>query len=276
MTPDSSDKTRQEKEIESLLSRFKPQPTRRLQEKMRSAPWKIHDYAQSQKLRRNKRPIPRLAWGGVLALVILLAACVTLIPPVRAIARQIIFSFIPSPSNQIVVQVTPASPGDEFNFTDSANFQLSVDQAQKLAGFIVKQFIPIPGKMVLVGARYEASYHAVILFYQGEQFSLFLTQRLLNHGQDVFSIGPDAHVQLVMVADVQGEYVLGGWKAISTQPATSTQTPRSQVNITATWDDTLPQSTLRWQKNGMAYELRLLGQGAPSQSDVSLWANELK
>ena len=41
---------------------------------------------------------------------------------------------------------------------------------------------------------------------------------LLGIGEDVFSIGANAMVKLVNIGDIQGEFVVGGWKAVSTQP----------------------------------------------------------
>jgi hypothetical protein len=92
----------------------------------------------------------------------------------------------------------------------------------------------------------------------------------------VFSIGESALIKLVNIGDFQGEYVDGGWKVISTQPASENQTPTSSVNINAIWDNELPQSTLRWQLNGIVYELRSVGDGRPPQSELIIMANELK
>lgn len=265
-----------ENEIESLLRRFKPEPSPRFHQRMQTTPWQRFNLAPNTHRFGRRLSMPRFVWGLAIVLVVFLAGAILLIPPVRAIARQIIFSFISAPSNQIEVQTTLSSPGDLFNFTDPSNFSLSLDEAQSKAGFQVRQILPLPAGLTLVGARYDPDYHVVTILYRSAHFSLFFTQRLLGNSQDVFSIGQGATVEMVKIGDIQAEFVQGGWKAISTQPSPESQTPESLVNITAIWDNALPQSTLRWQTGGMAYEIRTIGEGGPSQSDLINWANELK
>ncbi len=265
-----------ENQIEGMLRRFRPEPSPRFHQRMQTAPWQSSRFAPDPNRYIRRLSSPRLVWGLAIVLVVFLLGAVILIPPVRAIARQIIYSFISAPSNQIEVQATLSSPGDLFNYTDPSNFSLSLDEAQRLAGFQLKQILPLPAGLTLVGARYDPDYQAVTILYRSAHFSLFLTQRLLGNSQDVFSIGQGAKVEMVKIGDIQGEFVLGGWKAISTQPAIENQTPESLFNITATWENTLPQSTLRWQAGGTAYEIRAIGEGGPTQSDLLNWANELK
>ena len=79
-----------------------------------------------------------------------------------------------------------------------------------------------------------------------------------------------------MIGNYHGEFVFGGWKAISTQSPSDTSTPESQTAISAIWDNTLPQNTLRWQAQGHVYEVRTIGEGSPSQLELIALANELK
>ncbi len=276
MSPLSKPVRPDEPEIEGLLSRFKPQPSQRFYRKMKEAPWHNPLPGRDSPFSAKRWRVQRLVWRLAVFVVLLLAGSAVFIPQVRAIARQIIFSFIAAPSNQIKVQVTPSSPGDLFDYSDPASYPLSLDEAQVQAGFQLKQISPLPPELKLLGARYEASYNAVIVLYQGDNFLIFLTQRPLGNSQDVFSVGKGAAIEMVKIGELPGEYVRGGWKAFTTQPTAKNPTPESPVNITAVWDNSLPQSTLRWQANNMAYELRSLGEGSPSQSELILWANELK
>jgi hypothetical protein len=265
-----------EAEIEGLLKRFRPQPSQRFYHRMQAAPWQnlLNERSSTQQMRR--KPKLKLAWSLAIFLFIILAGSAALIPPVRAIARQIIYSFIAAPSNQIEVQVTLSSPGDLFNYSDPSNFQLTLKEAQSLAGFQVRQISPRPAGLNLLGARFDPYYNAVILLYQADHFILFLSQRPLANSQDVFSVGEQAVIEIVKVGELRAEFVRGGWKSISTRDIGEGQTPGSQINITAIWDNTLPQSTLRWQADKTAYEMRALGEGGPQESDLILWANELK
>lgn len=265
-----------ENELGSLLSRFKPLPSDRFTNRMLSAPWRMNSTAPVSNTLARKIYSPRLVWAICLLLFTLLVVASLAIPQVRAIARQIIYSFIPAPSNQIEVQITPSNPGTLFNFSDPSNFPLSLEEANLLAGFNIKQILPLPEQLGLIGARYDSDNRSVILLYLGDNFELFLTQRLIESGEDVFSIGPEASVQLIKIGNRTGEYVEGGWKAVSIQPTDDHQSTEKPINITAVWDDSLPQSTIRWKVEKMTYELRALGENRPSQSELINWANELK
>ena len=172
-----------------------------------------------------------------------------------------------------VLSNTPYS----FDFLNPANFPLSVANVQQQAGFSVKEIPSSPVAPSFIGARYDPAFNAVMLLYKkNEDYTLLLTQRPLGNSQDVFSIGSNAHVEFVNVGNVQGEYVIGGWNAVSTVTPSNIPTSSGSVQINAVWDDNLPQFTLRWQISGIAYELRSNGENSPSQSQLISWANELK
>jgi hypothetical protein len=266
----------EETKIEELLSHFKPQPTSRFYERMRSARWQRRMPAGSSRSFRILNPSRRLVWSLLTILSLITVLGVAFIPPVRTIARQIFYSFIHAPSNQLDAQVTLTRPGDRLYFSDPANFPLNIPEVTQQAGFMVKEISILPKGLSFIGSQFDPSYNAVTLLYQSNNYKLFLTQRPLGNSQDVSSIGASAPVELVKIGGMQGEFVTGGWKATSIQPTSEYQTPERTVNITAIWDNDLPQSTLRWQVDGIAYELRCLGEGSPSQSQLILLANELK
>ena len=267
--------TPEENEIEEMLGHIRPQPTSRFYKKMRTVPWASPIPCKRSRVLSNWKPTRKLGWGLIALILMIVVVGIAFIPSVRAIARQFFFSFILAPSNQIEVQVTPTVPGDLFHFSDPANFTLSFKQVQQQAGFKVKEISSLPEGLTLTGSRFDPSYNAATLLYQGNDYNLFLTQRPGGNGQDVFSIGASANVKLVKIGDIKGEFVVGGWKAVSTQPDSVNQTP-SLININAIWDNDLPQSTLRWQSSGIVYELRSIGDGSPSQSELIKLANELK
>jgi hypothetical protein len=217
-----------------------------------------------------------LIWGlaalGLACAIVL----VIIIPSARVAASQIIHLFLPEPSNQLNVQVTLTSLGDLVYFSDPANFPLSITEAQQLAGFGVKEISLLPEGLAFIGSRYDPSYNAVTLLYEANDYKLFLTQRPLGNREDVFSIGESANVRNVKIGSSDGEFVEGGWKAVSTQPASENQAPANTMNIYAIWDNKMSQSTLRWQAGGIVYELRSNGEGGPSQSELINLANELK
>jgi hypothetical protein len=266
--------TPDEEQLAELLSRFKPVPTDQFYARMNNAPWiKSTPTKNKVSLTINSR---RLAWGLVIVLVLCLVMGVLFIPSVRVIARQIIYSFIAAPTNQIEVQVTVTNPSDLYQYTNPSNYPLSVEKAQNTAGYPVMQLSTLPKDVHLIGARFDPGYDATIILYQGDGYDLFLTQRPLGNGQDVFSIGSEVKIEQVKIGENSAEFVAGGWKAISTQTPNGTMTPGGEVSIRAVWDNTLPQYTLRWQVNGFAYELRSVGENSPSQTSLINLANELK
>jgi hypothetical protein len=262
--------------IEILLGKFQPSPSSRFYKKMQSAPWGLQESASKTIIQRNKHNSSKLIWGVACGFVLILILGIAFVPSIQVIARQIMYSFIPAPSNQIEVQVTMTNPEDLYHYSNPENFPLTVGEAQKQANFLIKQLSQVPDGMTLIGARFDKTYSAVILLYQGDSTQLYLTQRQIGNGQDVFSIGESSRVKNVMIGDIRAELVTGGWKAVSTQPAVGTGSPSTSVNITATWDDNLPQSTLRWQKDGFAYELRSVGENRPSEDELIGIANGLK
>ncbi len=262
-----------EERIGELLHQFRPQPSQRFYERMASAPW----VNQNDRNPIHKKNTYLRLSAAFLALVLLfsISLAITFIPSARVAAEQIIHFFIPSSSNELVIHLTPASPTTLFDFTNPANFPLSVTEVSGKAGYRVSELKSLPANLVFIGARYEPSYNAVLFLFNTNDFQLIFTQRPKVSGQDVFSIGEGAVITMVKIGNQTGEYVLGGWKATTTQPAPS-GTPGETLDLSAVWDNQLPQSTLRWQSDGMVYELRTIGEKIPPQTEIIDWANGLK
>ena len=259
-------------QLEAMLSSFSPQPSSRFYNTLITAVWSkatdVRGTIRNRTLSRRK-----LVFGIAGGLILITILAISLIPSIRAVARKLINSFISTPTNQIELQVTLSNPVDLFHYSDPVNYSLSIPEAERRAGFPVKVISELPEDLTLVGSMYESSYGAVIILYQKDDYKLFLTERPVGNGRDVFSIGASAQIDLVMIGDILGEYVVGGWKSIST---TQTTVPGNQTNITAVWETTLPQFTLRWQENGFNYELRMVGEAGLSKTELITLANELK
>lgn len=265
-----------EEDIEDLLRLFKPQPTARFYKKMSAAPWQKRNTSKnpwlSDKIKIDRKIIWAFAVIGFVGVMLIIA----FIPSARVVASQIIHLFLPAPSNQLDVQVTLSSPGDFLDFSAPENFPLIITEVQRQVSFKVKEISLLPAGLTFIGSRYDPSYNAVTLLYSADSYKLFLTQRLIGNGQDVFSIGASANVIRVKIGIIDGEFVKGGWNAITTQTAPDHQPSPNAVDISAIWDNELPQSTLRWQASDIVYELRINGNDGPSQSELINIANELK
>jgi hypothetical protein len=263
-------------EIETLLSQALPKPSFHFYKKMETALWN----KTASQIRGTHLGISTLfkKWMlgfGIFTLFLFIFG-ISFFPSIRAIAHQIAYSFFSSPSNRIDVQVTLSANEDLFHFSDQANFTQTIVDVEEKAGYVLKVLDHRLESVIFIGARFEPYNNSVTIMYQGTDFKLFLTQRLIENVKDIFSIGSNAQIQLVNIGDLQGEFVIGGWKAISTQTASKKGTPLSQTNINAVWDSNLPQYTLRWQENGFTYELRALGEGSPTQSDLIAYAIGIK
>jgi hypothetical protein len=276
MQNDPHQDTPDEQKIELLLGCFKSQPSPRFYARMRNAPWQKEHLSLASREYRTWRLGFKSAWGFAALILVLAILVLAIFPSVRVAASQIIHFFLPAASDQLEVQVTLTNPNDLLDFSNPSNFLFTVDDVQQRAGFNVKQIPSSLGAPPFIGARYDSSYNAVTILYKGEDYILLLTQRPLGNSEDVFSVGSSAKVEFVNIGDVQGEFVMGGWNAVSTEPVPGTSTSPGTVQINAVWDDSLPQSTLRWQESGFAYELRSSGVNRASQSQLLSWANGLK
>jgi hypothetical protein len=249
--------------IGSLLKIFKPHPSPRFFQLLRNAPWER---------KTTRRRV--MHWGySLIVLLAMIILCLSFSPPLRGIARQWIYYFLPDPLDRLEFSLEGLPPEQLFQVASKESFPLTIDQATNQAGFNVLQPGILLPDLLFVGARYEPDVHSVIFFYQGAGYNLFLSQHPLSVVNEFFSIGASAEVDQVKIGNVQGEYVTGGWVVISNDSPPSIE---QYSNIQAVWDPTLPQYTLRWQLEGMSYELRGVGSRSPEKSDIIIFAESLR
>ncbi len=255
-----------EERIEQLLRGFKPAPTQRYNTRMAAAPWMKASRQPVSRIRKIELVNRKRLWAVAALILISLILGIAFLPSARVAADQIIHLFLPERSNQLEVELN--KPGDVQDFSNPANFPMTIKIAQDLVDFPLKE-LPAYGDLTFIGARYDSIFNTVTFLYRTDNYDLYLVQRPLGKGKDLFSIGAEAQVDLVDIGGNQGEYVTGGWKAISTQPA-----PASKIS--AIWDNNVDQSILRWVVNGIVYELRCSGNQRLNQSELIFLANELK
>ena len=238
-----------EEEIEVLLSQIKPRPGTSFYEKMGHAPWETPRIRFSPRL---ARPLVVTA----LMMILILSASFT-IPSVQAVARQLLRYFSPSMSDLSSVQSPLPLPGGQV----SAYYTLSLGQAQIEAGYTLKTITELPDNMVFSGAHIEPSLKAAAFRYSNGRDDLIFTQRPLGIITEYSSIGASATVEPVQVRGVRGEFVSGAWRLQSGQATIQeTSLPGTQTNLGLYWDASFPQHNLRWQENGMAFELLCTGE----------------
>ena len=262
-----------EEQIAQLLGQMRPQPSANFQHRMQSAPWFAG--AQHKPISPWLQFIHHYRMAVTIIILALAMASLLTISPLQGIARQVWDFFMPGQEDELTVHVAVTTPAEIYNFATVENFPLSIQEAEQQAGFSIRQPEELPPGAILVGARYEADYQAVIQLYQGERYNLFLCQRNLAGGQDYFNVGASAQIQELTIWTIPAEYVEGGWVVTGTLQTTP-QADAIQVTLQAVWDPDLEQYTLRWQDDGYAFELRSTGIHAPKLDELVAIARSMK
>lgn len=198
--------------------------------------------------------IPRLRLAVTITLVGLFVCGMFFITPQgQAVAQNIFHFFTRTESNQLPIQpgqLTPSPnaanpPSDPSSIIDADK---SIDDVQQQAGFEV--YVPtwIPDNLAFSGASFDKESKIVRIFYR------FLDTNGLAFRQETIlisdacglcsKVGADAAIQEVSINGVFGEYVEGVWKL----------TDKGQI-----WEADPYLKTMRWQAEGMAFELLYMG-----------------
>jgi hypothetical protein len=279
----ANNKPPDEEQIAAWLADFKPQPSARFYQRMKSAPWvKASRAANNAKSRPGW--IARLSGAPSLRIAAAAAALLAFIiigtlasPALRAVAQQLMHFFIPAQDDHISVQVTMPFPGEAGSFESADYFSLNLSEAQDLAGFPIKEITRLPSGYAFSGAHFDPTLKAVALRYSDHGSFLVFTQRPSDKVEEYSNIGASASVETVEVRGVQGEYVTGGWRVGPQESARiETAVPGTQVSLGAYWDPSLPQETLRWHEAGMAYEIRAAGVDRPELDDLLEMAGTIR
>jgi len=194
----------------------------------------------------------RIQIAVCVTILVLVGVITTLIvPQSRVLAQEILSFFIRSSRDNLPVQTwqltpipatTTPDPGDINNAT------LTVSEVGQLAGFDVLEPAGLPGILTFVGATFEPEHHIARLFYQYvETNGLVLREAPLQRTEDCElcgTVGDSAEIERIMIGDNPGEYVEGTWKLTNDGPV---------------WESDPYLKTLRWQANGIAFELLYMG-----------------
>ncbi|MHB1385449.1 MAG: DUF4367 domain-containing protein [Bellilinea sp.] len=200
---------------------------------------------------RQKR-IPRLAAAVTLA-VILIAVIFFLTPQGQAMAQSFLRFFTRAESNQlppVTAQETPplsiGTPTEDPASILDANPEIA--EVRQATGFTVYEPSWIPGNLAFAGASLEEEGKIVRIFYRYvETNGLVFRQELIPLSDDCELcgvVGAEAEIKTVSIAGTDGEYVEGVWKFTDQGPV---------------WESDPYLQTMRWQANGMAFELLYMG-----------------
>jgi hypothetical protein len=231
-----------EETIADLFSRFQPQPGQRFYQRMETQPW----------MKPEQRWRPILVWqAAALSLTLVLVVISVLFSPsLKAIAQEWLRFFTFANSDTATVQVTPPSPNGLTFLNLETDFTLTLAEVAALADFQIVVPVYLPEGYSFEGAKYDPRYQHVALYYTGPQGDFLLAQQ--PAGNYFTRIGASATVEPWQIGDITAEYVAGGWVLPpNDQQSVATRPP----GVDAHWDPTAQQQTVRWQANGMQYEI---------------------
>jgi hypothetical protein len=126
--------------------------------------------------------------------------------------------------------------------------KLSVNEIEKQSGYAVKEPSWMPKHLTVVGATYDPQRFLVRVFYRlAESNGLVLKEEFYSSPDTCVlcnEVGASASIERVQIGNTAGEYVQGVWKLTENGPI---------------WENDPYLQTLRWQIDGIAYELQYMG-----------------
>jgi hypothetical protein len=260
-----------EEQIVTLLSGFLPKPRQEFYQRMSKTPWNQENRSKFIYNHQVSSMIRLVSFAILTFLLILLPLLFT--PSLFSNARQLFRFFWVHDENtrSIEVTYTPTSTSDS-PFPEPS-FPLSIEEAAATAGFQLRTLAALPAGVILDGAAYDPTRHAVLIRYAGEGITILFTQREKARITEYASVGSGAAAEIVTVRGVQGEYISGGWVVQSQstpQPELETQT----VNLI--WENQAGMATLRWEENGYVYEIVVTSLQNMSQAEILAIAGSMR
>ncbi len=200
----------------------------------------------------SSRRISRLVLVTLAVALLMAIAFVT--PQGRAFAQNIMQLFVRADRDHYPLQPWQMTP--PMQTSPGSPFQLSVQEAEALAGYDVLSPLSIPSGMVFVGASYDEKYHEVAQAFgqSPEYLELSLWQqplaeyqscgdmsKLCDHMLGQSLVGASAYMESVQIEGADsGEYVEGVWELTDQGPV---------------WNPTPYSKILRWKTDRMILEL---------------------
>ena len=213
--------------------------------------------------------------AAVIALATLTLAVAALITPQgQAWAQQVLHFFTRAQSDTLPVQPWQLTPVPQTTAPDPANISDAsqpVSAVEQQAGFDVLEPAWLPQVLLFQGATFEPEHTIARIFYRENQGGPDNTNGLVLREEPFQKtdacelcgvVGASASVETVQIGAVTGEYVEGVWNLTDSGPV---------------WDPNPYLKTMRWQAQGMAFELLYMGQPETvTKADLIAIAQSLK
>lgn len=204
-----------------------------------------------QKSIRSTRQGLRLRFGlGMAASLIVVVFFLT--PQGQALAQEMLQFFTRAENNELPVQSFPLTPlpvsGTRTpNPASIIDANLEITEVELQAGYDVFEPSWIPSNLTFAGASIEDPIIVRIFYRYMDTNGLVFRQEPVPGAKDCElcnMVGPEASVAEVAIGNTTGEYVEGVWKLTEQGPV---------------WESDPYLKTMRWQMNGMAFELLYMG-----------------
>jgi len=216
----------------------------------------------------TRPPLARVAIFITLLILVGMAAALAT-PQGRSLAQEILQFFTRADSDTLPVQSWQMTPLPEIAALDPGdinNANLTVSEVETQLGMDVLEPDWLPEELSFVGANLETEHQMALLFYRyAETNGLVLREEPVQISDECElcgSVGASAAVETVQIGGVNGEYVEGVWKLTEDGPV---------------WVSDPYLKKLRWQANGMAFELLYMGPpDSMTKADLIAVAESLK
>lgn len=210
----------------------------------------------------------RLAAIITTTLVLSIGLFLTL-PQGRAWAQTVLHFFTRTESDTLPVQPFQLTPIPAATIPDPAdinNAKLTVSEVEQQSGYKVLEPNSLPTGLSFVGATYDPGKHTVRIFYRDvETNGLVLREQPFKQVDDCElcgKVGASAAIEVMKIGNSSGEYAEGVWKLTDKGPE---------------WVSDPYLKTLRWQANGMAFELLYMGSpDSVTKTDMIAIAESIK
>lgn len=172
-------------------------------------------------------------------------------PQGRVLAQAVLHFFTRAESDTLPVQsfqLTPIPATTTPDPGDINNAKLTVSQVEQQAGYDVLEPTWLPSVLSFVGATYDPEQQITRIFFRDvETNGLVLREEPFKQADDCElcgKVGATAAIEPVQINGHSGEYVEGVWNLTDSGPE---------------WVSDPYLKTLRWQVDGMAFELLYMG-----------------
>jgi hypothetical protein len=223
---------------------------------------------------RFKRHTLQKRWAWMALAIMLVGIFFTIIPQGQVLAQEILHFFVRKESDTLPLQAWQLTPRptlarDVTSTPDPASNleeKFSVAQIEEQSGFDLREPAWLPENLLFDGATFDSTNSVARIFYQQfDSNGLVLKEEIYTDPDSCNlcnSVGESASVETVQIGTVYGEYVQGVWNLTDNGPV---------------WENNPFLQKLRWQLDGVAYELLFMGNpDFLTKEDLVRIANSLK